>query len=52
MTRYLLDTNAMGHLINRRRGVDARARQAVLPQSEPEFAFAGVSGHTLAEEHP
>jgi tRNA(fMet)-specific endonuclease VapC len=28
MTRYLLDTNAMGHFINRRRGVDARARQA------------------------
>src|SRR5207253_3250342 len=24
----------------------------VLPQSEPEFAFAGVSGNTLAEEHP
>jgi hypothetical protein len=24
----------------------------VLPQSELEFAFAGVSGNTLAEEHP
>ena len=23
----------------------------VLPQSELEFAFAGVSGNTLAEEH-
>ncbi len=28
MSRYLLDTNAMGHFINRRRGVDGRARQA------------------------
>src|SRR5262249_8642019 len=25
---------------------------SVLPQSEPELAFAGVSGNTLAEEHP
>jgi tRNA(fMet)-specific endonuclease VapC len=28
MRRYLLDTNAMGDLINRRRGVDERAREA------------------------
>jgi tRNA(fMet)-specific endonuclease VapC len=28
MTRFLLDTNMMGHFINRRRGVDARVRQA------------------------
>ncbi len=28
MSRYLLDTNAMGHFINRRRGVDERARAA------------------------
>jgi tRNA(fMet)-specific endonuclease VapC len=28
MKRYLLDTNMMGHFINHRRGVDARARQA------------------------
>ena len=28
MKRFLLDTNTMGHFINRRRGVDARARQA------------------------
>ena len=26
--------------------------RTVLPQSEQEFAFAGVSGNTLAEEHP
>src|SRR5262245_41369435 len=28
MRRYLLDTNAMGDFINRRRGVDERAREA------------------------
>jgi tRNA(fMet)-specific endonuclease VapC len=28
MRRYLLDTNAMGDFINRRRGVDERARDA------------------------
>jgi tRNA(fMet)-specific endonuclease VapC len=28
MTRYLLDTNAMGDFIDHRRGVDARARDA------------------------
>jgi len=28
MNRYLLDTNRMGHFINRRRGVDLRVRQA------------------------
>lgn len=28
MSRYLLDTNMMGHFINRRKGVDRRARQA------------------------
>lgn len=28
ITRYLLDTGAMGDLINRRRGVDERAREA------------------------
>ena len=28
MTRYLLDTNAMGDFINRRRGVDERAKEA------------------------
>ena len=28
------------------------AVSAVLLQSELEFAFAGVSGNTLAEEHP
>lgn len=28
MIRYLLDTGAMGDLINHRRGVDARAREA------------------------
>ena len=27
MRRYLLDTNAMGDFINRRRGVDERARE-------------------------
>jgi tRNA(fMet)-specific endonuclease VapC len=27
MTRFLLDTNMMGHFINRRRGVDVRVRQ-------------------------
>jgi tRNA(fMet)-specific endonuclease VapC len=27
MSRYLLDTNMMGHFINRRRGVDVRARE-------------------------
>lgn len=30
MSRFLLDTNMMGHLINRRKGVDRRARQARL----------------------
>lgn len=36
-----------------RRWCKRRQVQAVvLPQSEREFAFAGVSGHTLAEEHP
>jgi tRNA(fMet)-specific endonuclease VapC len=30
MSRYLLDTNMMGHFINRRRGVDVRVRQARL----------------------
>jgi tRNA(fMet)-specific endonuclease VapC len=30
MRRFLLDTNTMGHFMNRRRGVDARARQARL----------------------
>ncbi|MFI5459687.1 MAG: type II toxin-antitoxin system VapC family toxin [Isosphaerales bacterium] len=28
MTRYLLDTNMVGHFIDRRRGVDARVREA------------------------
>lgn len=28
ITRYLIDTGAMGDLINRRRGVDERAREA------------------------
>jgi tRNA(fMet)-specific endonuclease VapC len=28
MTRYLLDTNMVGHFIDRRRGVDARVRDA------------------------
>ena len=30
MSRYLLDTNMMGHFINRRKGVDQRVRQARL----------------------
>lgn len=30
MSRFLLDTNMMGHFINRRRGVDARVRLARL----------------------
>src|ERR671935_1842449 len=28
MTPYLLDTNSMGHFINRRRGVDGKVREA------------------------
>ncbi len=28
MTRYLLDTNMVGHFIDRRRGVDGRVREA------------------------
>jgi hypothetical protein len=28
MTRYLLDTNMVGHFIDHRRGVDERARDA------------------------
>jgi tRNA(fMet)-specific endonuclease VapC len=28
MTRYLLDTNAMGDFIDRRKGVDARVHDA------------------------
>jgi tRNA(fMet)-specific endonuclease VapC len=30
MSRYLLDTNMMGHFINRRQGVDVRVKQARL----------------------
>ena len=30
MSRFLLDTNMMGHFINRRKGVDSRVRQARL----------------------
>ena len=56
MRRYLLDTNAMGDFINRRRGVDERARDArksellfnanpILPNRAfgPEFAILSWS---------
>ena len=42
----LLERN--GEWVDRRVEGD---RKIVLPQSEREFAFAGVSGNTLAEDH-
>jgi hypothetical protein len=52
MTRYLLDTNTIGHYLDRRRGVaekvrEARAQGAVIGTCMPVVAYQG--GRILAE---
>ncbi len=58
MIRYLLDTNAMGDLINRRRCVDDRVREArvlgaVIGTCEPVVAelFFGVENSASRDEN-
>lgn len=58
MTRYLLDTNAVGDLMNHRLGVDVRAKEArkrgaVIGTCEPVVAelFFGVENSTSRDEN-
>jgi predicted nucleic acid-binding protein len=58
MTRYLLDTNAVGDMINRRHGVDVRVREArvrgnVVGTCEPVAAelFFGVENSASRDEN-
>jgi tRNA(fMet)-specific endonuclease VapC len=58
MTRYLLDTGIMSDFINRRRGVDVRARQArsegaIIGTCEPVVAelFFGVEFSATRDEN-
>jgi tRNA(fMet)-specific endonuclease VapC len=58
MRRYLLDTNAVGDLINRRHGVDSRVREArlrgdVIGTCEPVAAelFFGVENSATRDEN-
>ena len=58
MTRYLLDTNAVGDLINHRLGVDLRAKEArlrgaVVGTCEPVAAelFFGVENSATRDEN-
>ncbi|MBW3597522.1 MAG: type II toxin-antitoxin system VapC family toxin [Planctomycetes bacterium] len=58
MTRYLLDTGIMGDLINRRRGVDVRVRQArsqgaIIGTCEPVMAelYFGVENSVTRDKN-
>ena len=58
MTRYLLDTNMMGHFINHRRGVDIKVRQLrsrgiVIGTCEPVVAelYFGIENSATRKEN-